>query len=382
MPENQISHFATARRSEKSSIERQKNLLAGYYNSLGQPYEAVSEAILIVNSNRQIVFFNSIAKSLFGNENLNNIYGLRPGEALGCIYADKNPGGCGTSEFCSQCGAVNAVLIALSKKPAVRECRLLKGDNVEALDLLIRSTPLELEEDLFIIIAIIDISHEKRRRALEQIFFHDIMNTAVSINLIAQVLTSRLGDNNNVPLMQNLLSGLEQLIDELCSQRELLAAENNELVVKMQTVDANTLLEELVEVFRKRYPNHKLVIGDPDGRVILHTDRGLLLRVLGNMIINAIEASAAEQAITVSCRITEGFAEFSVHNESHIPKDCQLRLFQRSFSTKNASRGLGAYSMKLLTERYLSGSIHFSSTPQQGTTFIGRYPLEISNGEH
>jgi signal transduction histidine kinase len=108
---------------------------------------------------------------------------------------------------------------------------------------------------------------------------------------------------------------------------------------------------------------------------MLNTDRGLLHRVLGNMILNAIEASSPEEVVSVSCGVTDGYAEFRVHNEGHIPKEIQLRLFQRSFSTKGAGHGLGTYSMKLLSERYLNGRIGLSSSPQLGTTFVARYPL-------
>jgi len=145
MLENSVSQYAPARRSDQSKIDRQKKLLAEYYGSLKQYYEAVSEIVLIVNQDRQIVFFNSVVPSLLGVDNPESIYGLRPGEALGCTYACMNPGGCGTSEFCSQCGAVNAIPAALSNKADLQECRVLKRDNLEAFDLLVRTTPLEIK---------------------------------------------------------------------------------------------------------------------------------------------------------------------------------------------------------------------------------------------
>ena len=43
----------------------------------------------------------------FGKE---SIYGMRAGECVDCIHAWEEKGGCGTSEFCSECGAVNAVM--------------------------------------------------------------------------------------------------------------------------------------------------------------------------------------------------------------------------------------------------------------------------------
>jgi hypothetical protein len=37
--------------------------------------------------------------------------------------------------------------------------------------------------------------------------------------------------------------------------------------------------------------------------------------------------------------------------------------------------------MKLLTERYLGGSISFTSSKERGTTFFARYPLVLADKE-
>jgi sensor histidine kinase regulating citrate/malate metabolism len=52
-----------------------------------------------------------------------------------------------------------------------------------------------------------------------------------------------------------------------------------------------------------------------------------------------------------------------------MPPEVQLQIFQRSFSTKGKGRGVGTYSMKLLTERYLGGKLAFTSAAGEGTTF-------------
>lgn len=161
----------------------------------------------------------------------------------------------------------------------------------------------------------------------------------------------------------------------MISQKQLLSAENNELSVEMRSFDADRIVTNVVEVFRRRFPRHKIEIHPSDKEVIMHADQGLLYRVLSNMIQNAVEASKPEEAVTVTCKADNRHAEFRVHNESYIPKEIQLQIFQRSFSTKGASRGLGAYGMKLLTERYLGGTISFCSSPGRGTTFVARYPL-------
>lgn len=66
---------------------------------------------------------------------------------------------------------------------------------------------------------------------------------------------------------------------------------------------------------------------------------------------------------------------FWVHNPTVMPRKVQLQVFQRSFSTKGKGRGLGTYSVKFLSERYLQGQVFFASTPETGTTFTVHYPL-------
>ena len=68
---------------------------------------------------------------------------------------------------------------------------------------------------------------------------------------------------------------------------------------------------------------------------------------------------------------------FSVRNKSVIPEEAKRRVFQRSFSTKGAGRGVGTYGMKLLGERFLGGSVNFSSREGEGTIFRLSLPLSF-----
>jgi signal transduction histidine kinase len=95
----------------------------------------------------------------------------------------------------------------------------------------------------------------------------------------------------------------------------------------------------------------------------------LIKRVIGNLVKNAVEAVEAGQTVTLGCLEEEGRLCFSVHNQGEIPRDVQLQIFNRSFSTKGAGRGLGTYSVKLLVERYLQGRVEFTSSPAAGTEF-------------
>jgi len=65
-----------------------------------------------------------------------------------------------------------------------------------------------------------------------------------------------------------------------------------------------------------------------------------------------------------------------VHNPTYIEPVVQKQIFRRYFSTKGKDRGLGTWGMRVLAEQYLGGSVTFTSTQEQGTTFTLTLPLK------
>lgn len=108
---------------------------------------------------------------------------------------------------------------------------------------------------------------------------------------------------------------------------------------------------------------------------IMYTDERLARRILGNMLKNALEAAEPGATVTLRGDVKFSYFVFSVHNNGYIPPLVQLQIFNRSFSTKGTGRGLGTYSVKLLTEKYLQGRAGFISTRETGTTFFAIIPL-------
>ena len=102
----------------------------------------------------------------------------------------------------------------------------------------------------------------------------------------------------------------------------------------------------------------------------VRSDPVLLLRILSNMGINALEAAETGATISLSFQLTDGRPRFSVHNPGVIGEAVAAQIFQRSFSTKaKAGRGLGTYAMKILGENVLGGTVAFTSTADAGTEF-------------
>lgn len=378
MPTRELTAFAPAERAPKPVLEAQVSLLGGI-EQIGRMLDAVTEMVLILNAQRQIVYGNRNFLQLLGLGDLQQVVGKRPGEAIDCTHACEGAGGCGTSEFCSACGAVGAILTSLQGRPGVQECRIVRGRDHEALDLLVRTTPLMLEGQPFTIFAVTDISHEKRRRALERVFFHDVMNTAGGLKMLGDRLLQK-ADLPTRGAAAEIAHGLNHLVDEIVSQRDLMSAESRELVVRPIQVSSRELLRQAAQSYRHYEALSGVTVRmDPECHdVTMKTDCAILGRVLGNMLKNALEACRSGQGVLTGCRKSDGLVRFWVHNPSFIPRDVQLQLFQRSFSTKGIGRGLGTYSMKLLSERYLKGDVSFTSTPEAGTTFFAAYPVELA----
>jgi len=362
------THYAPAERASQKRLSRQA-VSVSRIPLLRPLLDAIPDIILILNAQRQIVFANKALLNIVRFDSPDHAISLRPGEVLDCIHATETEGGCGTTEFCQTCGTVQAILASLRGDQAIQESRIRLKDGA-ALDLQVHATPLEFEGGQYSFLVLKDISHEKRRLILERVFFHDILNSAGALHGLAEVIRRAPVDEKNA-VAEDIEVVCDRLIDEIKSQKELVAAENNELNVEHSLINTCQFLKEIAQL----YENYDIAQGrriclDPGTcDTVLVSDQALLRRVLGNMIKNAIEACLAGETVTLGCHAQKGRIEFWVHNPGAIPPAIRLQIFQRSFSTKGAGRGLGTYSIKLLGERYLKGKVGFTSSPAHGTVF-------------
>jgi signal transduction histidine kinase len=370
------TRFAPAERAAEADLRRQ----VAYFSAetlTRHLLDAVPTLLVVLNQHRQIVFANRALLETLGPRVAP--VGQRLGEAMGCVHAGAEESGCGTAEPCGSCDMLVAILAGLAGRAVEREARFTRrhGDGITAMDLLVRATPLSYGEERFTVFAVNDISHEKRRVVLESLFFHDILNVAGSIKGFAELLRDYdLADKEEIFALIHAAS--ERVIDEIQAQRTISAAENKELQVHPETIRSSEFLRQLVEIYRRHEAaeDRHLVLSSAVPEIVLVSDRTLLGRVMGNMIKNALEASRAGETVTVDCRQADGRIEFSVHNPAVIPHQAQLQIFQRSFSTKGCGRGLGTYSMRLLSG-YLQGEVSFTSCEGDGTIFRASYPLTL-----
>lgn len=335
--------------------------------------DSIPNILLILNDKRQVVYANQRLYELLQKDSIDDVLGLRPGELLNCQHSRTNPGGCGTTIFCSKCGAVGAIQKSLDGFVSVEECRIIDFNN-NAYDLKVWATPYEYNGDKYSIFAMQDISGEKRKDALERIFIHDIINTAGGLLGISQVIKENPEEIHEFKDM--LFDVAAALIDEIQAQKILIQAENGKLTTSFSPINTIDVLNSVKNIYSKHLvaQEKKLEVSSDSVNETFFTDNTLLKRIIGNLTKNALEAIREGEKVILGAKHEENRIVFWVQNSLVIPLEVQLQLFQRSFSTKGAGRGLGTYSVKLLTENYLKGKVYFKSNDELGTIFFVELP--------
>ena len=367
------SYYAPAKRSAPKEILEEFELV-GSQKFFQEIFGTLTGIGGVLDKNRQIVYANDEFLGFLGISSLEPILGKRPGEVVSCINSNVESGGCGTSAACAYCGAVNAILESQkSGKKSIRETRIstISDGKQLSLDLKISSTPVNLVGEVFYVLILQDISSEKRRLALERIFFHDLLNSAGGLNGLLAMLKEEKNPGAERELINMSEEASRDILEEIVMQRQLLAAENGDLTIKIEKVNSIIILNLAIGKIgaHETGQNKRIIIDDHSAEIDFDTDKVLFQRVLINLIKNALEAIKPDGTVYVGVKNVDDKLNFWVKNETVLPKEVQSQLFQRSFSTKGHDRGIGTYSVRLLTENYLNGKVSFVSNENDGTIF-------------
>ena len=376
-----FTYFASAEKTDRRTLERQ----IGLFEQNGQFQRIVNdlpEMIMILNECRQVVYINHMLAGFINVNDPKPVYGQRPGELFKCIHATEC-NGCGTTQFCRFCGAAQAIVNSLNYRNtmSIMECSITTSE-LDSLELKVYAISWpSIESEKFTMMVVKDISDSKWRNMMEKIFFHDIMNVLTALRSMVGLEISSPGFSKE-ELIDIVLRVTNEMIDEINSHRDIIAAEDRRLRTDFSVISSSELLDSLLVLFLRTFADQgkRLTLQEKDGNIHFKTDSHLLKRVISNMLKNALEASSADDEIIIGTRRCGDAIEIFVQNPGDMPEQVRLQMFKRSFSTKGRNRGLGTYSMKLLTERYLHGKVSFSCDAEYGTTFSVLLPL--SGGEN
>jgi hypothetical protein len=338
----------------------------------------------LLDNDEKIVAVNKNFLKLFADLSKEDLIGRKSIDIFKCVFAsDVLKGGYSTGR-CQNCSGFMSINSNNTPNSKLTErCNLTfineAGKFYDHHNMKLTKSPLVIDSKQYYLFSLIDISHEVKRKLLERIFFHDILNKAANIVGILDVINLiGIDDERSPELYESLKETSQELIKEIKYQRDLSAAENNELTpvfIPVQSLEVLNLTKN--EIINSDIAvNKEIVISASSVDQQITTDEVLLRRVLINMLKNALEATKPGGTVWIGCEnLAEGNFRFWVQNDAPIPEDIQLQLFNRPTSTKSNSRGLGTFSMRLVGEKYLKGSVNFVSSKEKGTRFMIDLPL-------
>lgn len=208
---------------------------------------------------------------------------------------------------------------------------------------------------------------------------HEIKNPLTPMKLSIQYLQHafKSSPENIEPLLKRVSNTLIEQIDSLAQ----IASEFSNFAkmprANNQQIKLNDLVESVHDLF-KESKNTEVLLSLPNNDFYVFADKNHLMRVLNNMIKNAIEAIPDSRSgkIDVSLYKMNEMAVIKVEdNGVGIPLEMQDKVFVPNFTTKNSGTGLGLAISKNIIES-VSGKIYFETEKDIGTSFFVELPLE------
>lgn len=373
--------FRTSQAQPAEAIERAQQVFLNSKHNC-PILENLPIASVILNKFRQIIWANKMFSQLGNMDVVELIAGLRPGIAFQCINTETGTKECGTTENCAGCGFLNSLYVSYSESTQnVSEVSLviMKEFKETAIDFEITTQNYIIDNEVFLLVFLKDISDRKRREHYERMLNHSLINKVGSVKGLMDVMDLKIDQERRNQIWKIITRSTKELFEEIQFQNKLNQAETGDLSIITERIESSTLLNATTANLKGQadFSQVTVQITEESEDFDLITDVVILKRILFNLTKNAIEATERNGGVQIWAKKIDSTVLFSVHNSLVIPKEIQHQMFIRSFSTKGIGRGLGNYAVRFFTTQYLKGTVSFTSNLEYGTTFEITIPLDL-----
>jgi PAS domain S-box-containing protein len=237
----------------------------------------------------------------------------------------------------------------------------------------VSAQPLTVAGNELTMFSIIDTTQESRTHLLERAFLHDLVNATGSIQMLIDLLTGGTSRQERAEYINLLQVSVTRLLSEIYHEKMMLDSTGS------MPFKVHEILTSLAQYYRDHSIGRNCRIEINESAVesaAQLVDQTQLIRVLDNMLRNAIEASGHGGVVTLGCRQIGGELEFWVHNPNAISENVRAKLFHPSSSKEGRDRDVETHETKLFSE-LCAGTVAVSSDQQFGTTYSVRYPAAV-----
>ncbi len=212
---------------------------------------------------------------------------------------------------------------------------------------------------------------------------HEIKNPLTPMKLSIQYLERTHKDNPEKAseLIPRISATLVEQIDNLSQ----IAGEFSNFATMPQAnnekVSLNEVVETIHDLFRKR-EDMDIKMNEPIDDLYVFADKNHLVRILNNLLKNAIQAIPDDRRGHIAIELTRQGNEAVIRisdNGVGIPQDKKDKVFTPNFTTKSSGTGLGLAISSNMIESF-NGRIYFESTEGQGSDFYVAIPMMKLDG--
>ena len=217
---------------------------------------------------------------------------------------------------------------------------------------------------------------EQAWREMAKQVAHEIKNPLTPMRLTVQSFQRKF-DSKDPNLKQKLDDYTKTIIQQIDTMSSVASAFSNFASMPAQqneTLNVVEVVEFSLDIFNEEYIHFK----SDEEEIITIMDRTQLVRIITNLVKNAIQAIPNEQddkLIIVAVNKYENEVKITVKdNGIGIEQENIEHIFEPKFTTKNSGMGLGLGIIKNIIENY-KGTITFETEYRKGTTFIVSLPI-------
>lgn len=198
------------------------------------------------------------------------------------------------------------------------------------------------------------------------------------MKLDAQTLSEK--HRSYIQLMEETCENMQRLISDLL---DLSRIEQGTINIQYQEIQVAHLFSQLEERFRSwaGRKNIKLHLNTSDPGAVISADPDLLLRILDNLLSNALKFSPFNKTVTISYQHNRESVQFIIQDEGPGFKPTDRELLFHKFKKLSAkptdgesSSGLGLSIVKDLVD-LMRGTIEVTSEPNKGAKFTVVLPV-------
>jgi signal transduction histidine kinase len=208
---------------------------------------------------------------------------------------------------------------------------------------------------------------------------HEVKNPINAIVVHVELLKSKL-TGADAPASRHL-EIIEAEIHRLDRVVQLLVDFSRPVELRLREIDLREVIDDVLTLAAAELSTHDVIVESriPPAPLIVNIDSDLIKQAAINVIQNGAQAMPEGGTLRVTLDENRKFAVLRIADQGcGIPDDIREKIFDLYFTTKTGGSGIGlAMTYRIVQLHY--GSIEVQSNPGQGTEFLIRIPLAVTD---